>query len=46
MEICYRSDERLTGKAAAELLDVHPNTLRARMQKLGIRHSSLNMVNR
>ena len=40
-----RSGGKISGKGgAAELLDVHPNTLRARMHKLGINHYSLNMV--
>ena len=40
-----RSGGKISGKGgAAELLGVHPNTLRARMQKLGINHYSPNMV--
>lgn len=34
MEICYRSDERLTGKAAAELLDVSRRTAYRRIMIL------------
>lgn len=41
-----RSGGKISGKGgAAELLDMHPNTLRARMQKLGIGQDSPNMVN-
>ena len=40
-----RAGGKISGKGgAAELLDVHPNTLRARMQKLGLWHGSLNIV--
>lgn len=39
------SGGRISGKGgAAELLDMHPNTLRARIQKLGIRYASPYMV--
>ncbi len=41
-----RSGGKISGKGgAAELQDMHPNTLRARMQKLGIGQDSPNMVN-
>ncbi len=40
-----RSGGKISGRGgAAELLDVHPNTLRARMQKLGRRYDSQNTV--
>lgn len=42
LEICRG---KISGRGgAAELLDMHPNTLRARMLKLGIRYDLLNMV--
>ena len=41
------SGGKISGKGgAAEILDVHPNTLRARMQKLGIRHDLPYMGNK
>ena len=41
------SGGKISGKGgAAEILDVHPNTLRARMQKMGIRHNLPYMGNK
>ena len=41
------SGGKISGKGgAAEILDLHPNTLRARMQKLGIRHDLPYMGNK